>query len=305
MNIRRIFSLFFILHFISNSSLYAQSLNDLQGGVSWACVQFAVVPPYVCVKPVPPYVGVYVAYWQPVLVIETTKRPGDSVISSAVPGMSSMLQNATQSLISSATGGAVSSVSSGSSRNADDTNTQMNEAHVIGFPWEEAFNAMVTTQCPTSMEVNNTGVIYLSELDSIEWRLGLMESMNPKSLLSAALGPVCSAAGVLTSDLCMGYWGPTYPRRGYMTHQSDVVGSAADSFRAASIAGIVPQTPHVIIRPLLWQPNPQTDKFQQLYPNPGMCMNIGENPMLWESGKTSLNGKYVWLYWKRKSCCIY
>ena len=82
---------------------------------------------------------------------------------------------------------------------------------------------MVASQCPTSIEVN-TGVIYLSELDSIEWRLGLMESMNPKSLASAALGPVCSAAGVFTSDLCMGYWGPTYPRRGYMTHQSEVVG---------------------------------------------------------------------------------
>ena len=304
MNIRQIFNLLCVFIFTGTLSVHAQSASDLQGGISWACVQFAVVPPYACVKPTPPYFGINVAYWEPVLLIETVKKPGDTV----VPGMStivgSSLQSASQGLMSSVTGMSVP-ITSGSSSNADDTNTQMNEAHVYGFPWEEAFNAVQTTQCPMSTELNNTGVIYLSEADSIEWRLALLESMNPKSLLSSALGPVCSQAGAFTSDLCMGYWGPTYPRRGYMTHQSEVVGSAADSFRAASIAGIVPQTPHVIIRPLLWQPNPQADKLQELYPNPGMCMNIGENPMLWESGKTSLNGKYVWLYWKRKTCCIY
>jgi len=193
---------------------YAQSLSDLQGGISWACIQFAIVG--ACVKPTPPYVGISVGYWEPVLLIETVKRPGDTVI----PGMStvvgSSLQSASQGLMSGATGISVP-MSSGSSRNADDTNTQMNEAHVYGFPWEEAFNAIQTTQCPFSTELNNTGVIYLSELDSIEWRLGLMESMNPKSILSATLGPICSAASVFTSDLCMGYWGPTYPRRGYNT----------------------------------------------------------------------------------------
>ena len=278
-------------------------MSDLQGGVSWACVQFAVVPPYVCPKPTPPFVGVSVGYWEPVLIIETVKRPGDTVI----PGMSTLtssaLQSASQGLMSSVTGAAVP-MSSGSSRNSDDTNTQMNEVHIYGFPWEEAFNAIQTTQCPFSTELNNTGPIYFSEMDAEEWRLGLLESMNPKSVLSAALGPICSQAGAFSSDLCMSYWGPTYPRRGYMTHQSEVVGSAADSFRAASIAGIVPQTPHVVVRPLLWQPNPQTDKLQEIYPNPGMCMNIGENPLLWESGKTSLTGKYVWIYWKRKTCCL-
>ena len=112
----------------------------MQGGISWACVQYAVVPPYVCVKPAPPYVGVYVAYWQPVLVIETSKRPGDSVISSAVPGMSSILTKCYTIINVKCDRGFLSPMSSGSSRNADDTNTQMNEAHVIGFPWEAAFD---------------------------------------------------------------------------------------------------------------------------------------------------------------------
>lgn len=303
MNIRRIFNLISFFVVVNGISLHAQSASDLQGGISWACIQFAVVPPYVCPKPTPPFVGVTVGYWEPVLLIETVKRPGDTVI----PGMStitsSALQSASQGLMSSATGMSVP-MSSGSSSNADDTNTQMNEVHVYGFPWSAAFSAVQTTQCPFSPEVNTPGPVYFSEMDAEEWRLGLLESMNPKSILSQALGPICSQAGAFSSDLCMSYWGPTYPRRGYMTHQSEVVGSAADSFRAASIAGIMPQTPHVVVRPLLWQPNPQTDKLQEIYPNPGMCMNIGENPMLWESGKTSLTGKYVWIYWRRKTCCL-
>ena len=179
--------------------LHAQSASDLQGGISWACVQFAVVPPYACVKPTPPYFGINVAYWEPVLLIETVKKPGDTVI---VPGMStvmgSMLQSASQGLMSSVTGIAVP-ISSGSSRNADDTNTQMNEATFMVSLGKKLSMQYGLSQCPMSIEVNNTGVIYLSEADSIEWRLGLMEAMNPKSLLSAALGPVCSQAGAFTS----------------------------------------------------------------------------------------------------------
>ena len=49
--------------FLGTSSVYAQSASDLQGGISWACIQYAVVPPYACYKPVPPYVGIAVAYW--------------------------------------------------------------------------------------------------------------------------------------------------------------------------------------------------------------------------------------------------
>ena len=307
MNTRQIFNMFILSLFLSITSVHAQSASDLQGGISWACIQYAVVPPYACYKPFPPYIGVNVAYWEPVLLIETVKKPGDSVIMSFIPGMSSTLQSATQSLMPG-----VSSLSSGSSRNADDTNTQMNETHVVGFPWGDAFSEAMAGagECPTSIEAN-TSVEYLSELDSIEWRLGLMEAMNPKSLASAAIGPMCAVAdsvamlNPITADMCMGYWGPTYPRRGFLTHQSEVVGSAADAFRGASIAGIIPQTPHVVLRPLLWQPNPTTDKLQEIWPNPGMCMNIGQNPMLWESGKTSITGKYVWIYWKRKTCCVW
>ena len=301
MNTRQIFNILMLSFFLGISSVYAQSASDLQGGISWACIQYAVVPPYACYKPVPPYVGIAVAYWEPVLLIETVKKPGDSIIMSFVPGMSSMLQSATQSLMPG-----VSSLSTGSSRNADDTNTQMNESHIIGFPFGDAFGAAMAGagECPESFEIN-TGLIYLSELDSEEWRIGLMEAMNPKSIASALLGPLCSQAGAFTSDLCMGYWGPTYPRRGFITHQSEVVGSAADAFRSTSIAGLLSLTPHIVVRPLLWQPDPTTDKIEQIWPNPGMCMNIGENPMLWESGKTSLTGKYVWVYWKRKSCCVY
>jgi len=269
--------------------------------VDWSCIQFEIVGP--CVKATPPYVGVKIRYWQPVLLTETVKKPGDVVISELKPVVGLALQSASQGLMSSVAGASVV-LSSSSSCNADNTNTQMNEVHVYGFPFEQVFNGMVSIQCPEQTEIND-GIVYLSELDSVEWRLGFMEAMNPKSVMSAALGPVCSGAGAFANDLCMGTWGAAYPRRGFMTHQSQPVGSAAASFRAVSIAGNMLQTPHIMIRPLLWQADPQTDKIQPLYPNPGMCLRIGENPLLWESGKTSIDGKYIWVYWKKKECCIF
>ena len=315
MNIRRIFSLLFIFIATINGSVDAEDINALQSMVDWSCIQFEIVGP--CFKATPPFAGVKVRYWQPVLLTETVKRPGDTVI----PGMSSVvgpaLKSASQGLMS--TTGVSVPLSSGSSCNADNTNNQMNEVHVYGFPFEQIFNGMVSMQCPEQTELND-GVIYLSELDSVEWRLGLMESMNPKSVMSESLGPICSVVGAAgnalnsfpvavsglpTNDLCMGSWGPTYPRTGFITHQSEPVGSAAASFRAVSIAGNFIQTPHVITRPLLWQADPQSDKLQPLWPHPGMCFNVGQNPLLWESGKTAINGKYIWVYWKKKECCIF
>ena len=312
MNIRRIFSLLLILIAVIHGPANAESVNALQSMVDWSCIQFEVVGP--CFKSIPPYVGIKIWYWQPVLMTETVKRPGDVVINEMSSVVGPVVRNAVQALMSTSV-----TLSSGSSCNADNTNIQMNEVHVYGFPFEQIFNGMVSMQCPEQTEVND-GVIYLSELDSAEWRLGLMESMNPKSAASAALGPICSAvgaagnalnstpiatSGVPTNDLCMGSWGPTYPRTGFITHHSDPVGSAAASFRAVSIAGNSLQTPHIITRPLLWQADPQSDKIQPLWPNPGMCFNVGQNPISWESGKTSINGKYVWVYWKKKECCIF
>ena len=124
--------------------------------------------------------------------------------------------------------------------------------------------------------------------------------------MSNALNSVpIAVSGVPSNDLCMGFWGPTYPRRGFLTHQSEPVGSAADSFREVSIAGILSGSPHIVTRPLFWQADPQSDKIQPLWPNPGMCLNIGQDPLLWESGKTAIDGKYLWVYWKKKECCIY
>lgn len=302
MNIRRIFNISVFLFVLSFPSFgIAESVTSLQGLVDWSCIQFQYIGP--CVKPTPPYVGVKVRYWQPVLLIETVKKPGDVTIDEFKSIVGPMLQSATSSLMSSATGVGVMPTSS-QTCNSDDTNTQMNETHVYGFPFEQAFNAMVATQCPDQTEMNQ-GVVYLSELDSIEWRMGFMEAMNPKSMASAALGPICAGVGAFANDLCMGSWGPTYPRRGFMTHHSEVVGSAAASYRAVNIAGLQLSTPHIVTHPLAWQANPQTDKIQPLSPHQGSCIKIGALPLEWESGKTSVNGKYLWVYWKKKECCIF
>ena len=300
MNILRIFNLLSLFLFLQISVSHAAvSVVSLQSKVDWSCVQFKITG--VCVKAIYPYVGVRVSYNQPVLLVETVKKPGDSAITEYQPIVSSMT-SAGGGLMSTA-GGAISSGSSSTS-NTDDTHTQFNEAHVYGFPFEQAFNSMVSSQCPENVE-NNQGPDYVSELDAVEGREGNFEKMNPKSLMSEKIAPYCAVAGYVSDDMCMGTWGNTYPRRGFVTNQSEVVGSAVASFRAVSIAAIGSLTPHIVTHQLAWRTDLTSDKIQPLYPNSGRCMSVGENPALWESGKTSTNGQYIWVYWKKKSCCIY
>jgi hypothetical protein len=103
----------------------------------------------------------------------------------------------------------------------------------------------------------------------------------------------------------MGFWGATYPRRGFFTHQSEVVASAVAAVRAVSIASLLGSTSHIVLETTGFIPSFESDKLELIYPNPSGCIKIGQNPISWESGKLSLSGKYLWVYWRRRICCIY
>ena len=119
MNILRIFNLLSLFLFLQISVSHAAvSVVSLQSKVDWSCVQFKITG--VCVKAIYPYVGVRVSYNQPVLLVETVKKPGDSAITEYQPIVSSMT-SAGGGLMSTA-GGAISSGSSSTS-NTDDTHT--------------------------------------------------------------------------------------------------------------------------------------------------------------------------------------
>jgi len=299
---KKAFSLILLFFFILVGRSSALELSDISGMISLDCIDFRVIG--VCVKPPPYYVGIVIMYWEPALLIETVKKPGDTIIGSLVPVVSSLTQEAASSLLSRVTGLAVPISGGSSSSKITGTTLQFNETHVYEFPFRDQIMSSIDSQCPDKLPAGSF-IKYLSELDALEWRIGLLEAMHPKSIASAASGLTCAATGAFLDDLCMGFWGATYPRRGFFTHQSEVVASAAAAVRAVSISGLLGSTAHVVLEQIGFFPSFESDKLELIYPKSSGCIKIGQNPATWESGKLSSSGKYLWVYWRRRICCIY
>lgn len=294
MKYNKVFSLFLALFFAAPIHGASVGIDRLfQPAAMLKCVSFEIRG--TCVKwvgpiPVP---GIEIVHWRPELIVETVKMPGDSllpVIGEAVGGMS---RNALRAI----TGAVVTSGSSTMPR----SNYQFSEAHVYDYPFKNWLTAFLPLWCEGDIaDFGSAGFIkYLSETDALEWRFGVLETAaHPEIALNVScLMPV-------RNPLCMGYWGPIYPRTGGLVHQSEVVGSAANAFRAVSNTSLFGRNNHrVRITPIWWRPSTD-DKLQMFYPKVTGCISIGENPVAWEGGKTSPSGKYLWLYWRQVSCCL-
>lgn len=269
--------------------------------IDWNCLDLKVIG--TCVGPfgIP---GIVIMYWEPDLLIETVKQPGDTVIGSLQPGLLRLTAQAVKDFAKGISGSSVPVSSGSGSSKIEETNLQFNEAHVYEFPFKDEIMMSMGMTCPDKLPTGSF-IKYLSELDSIEWRIGVLETANPKSIASAASGSACAAIGSFTGDLCMGYWGATYPRRGFVAHQSQVVGSAVATVRAVSIASGINISGHVVLEGTGFLPSFEYDKLQLIYPVVSECIKIGQNPASWESGKLSVSGKYLWLYWRRRICCVY
>jgi hypothetical protein len=44
--------------------------------------------------------------------------------------------------------------------------------------------------------------------------------------------------------------------------------------------------------------------MQLAFPKKTPCFNAGFPNALWEAGAVSLRGKYLWIAWVKKSCCV-
>jgi hypothetical protein len=263
----------------------------LAAKADWACVNFTAIG--VCRRNTPPYVGVKVRYWQPVLMVETVKHSGQSGIVEY------------RTLVESLTGMAAGKQGwAGASGQGDTTALQMNEVHVFGFPFTDAFSAAIEAPCEGPPDFGGT-LSYLSEQDASEWRTACSEKNNPLSRITETKGPLCERFGSMLPGLCVGTWGALYPRTGFVTHASEVVASAMTAFRAVDVASLKPQTPRRVISPILFWPDIRYDRMQLVSPVKGRCMAIGENPLFWEKGKRSKDGRYVWVYWRKKECCLF
>lgn len=289
----------FLILFLGKS--FAIDASDILGMINLNCIDLRVIG--VCMKP-PSIPGIIIMYWEPALLIETVKRPGDTIIESVKPIIADLTAQATKNLMSGLTGLAVPVSSGSNSSKLSGTNLQFNEAHVYEFPFRAELMAFMDLQCPDKLPTGSF-VKYLSELDAAEWRIGAIEVLHPKSIASAASGLTCAATGAFLDDLCMGSWGATYPRRGFVTHQSEVVASAITAVRAVSIASLLGSTVHVVLETTGFIPSFASDKLELIYPVPSGCIKIGQHPLTWESGKLSASGKYLWVYWRRRICCVF
>ena len=297
---KKVLSILLLSMFFFSTKASAFEINDISGRLDLSCIDLKVIG--VCVKP-PGIPGIIIMYWEPALLIETVKQPGDTIISPLKPLIRDYAAQGIEKLMQAATGLKVPVSGGSSASKLDGTNLQFNEAHVYEFPFRDQIMSFIDMECPDKLPTGSF-IKYLSELDSLEWRIAVAETLGPKSMALAA-GALSCAAGTLSNDLCMGSWGAVYPRTGFITHQSQVVGSAAAAVRAVSIAGISGQGVHVVLEHLGFMPSFETDKLELVYPNPSGCIKIGQNPATWESGKLSLTGKYLWVYWRRRICCIF
>ena len=299
MKYKKVFSiLLFFLFFIGKA--YALEMTDIFSMVDWSCVNFTVIG--VCVKP-PGIPALLIMFWDPTLLIETVKKPGDTIIEPLKTIISGATEEVTKNLASGLTGSSIPVSSGSGSSKISETNTQFNEVHIYEFPFRDQILEYIDMQCPDRLP-STSFVKYLSELDFLEWRVGMLEVLNPKSLISFESQYIGAGSGLCMGDLYMGFWGPTYPRRGFLTHQSEAVGSAAAVVRGVSIAALSGSPTHIVLEGIGFEPSFEADKLELIYPKQSGGIKIGQNPLTWESSTLSPTGKYLWVYWRMRICCV-
>jgi len=175
------------------------------------------------------------------------------------------------------------------------------EAIRMNFPgrklcnWEEA----------NSFELN-----YVSEIDSVNWRTGLIDYLMPQFwggaianvLQICPLSTIVTPIQNLTSEICMGTWGVTYPRVGFSSVNSEALASAIAAWRTTRIVN------NPVGRVVLMSKNLSKDVRLQLgYPQfatPNNCFPAGTPQPYWDN-LTALKGErgFIWVIWEKVCCC--
>jgi hypothetical protein len=171
--------------------------------------------------------------------------------------------------------------------NLGEWNLQYSESHIVEYPIQlaMALHAIPLPPqywCLDQMQYGfGLTINYLSEHDGGAWRTNTL----PEEFGSR-----------------IGVWAPLAPRNGFCIHYSPAVASGVFGYRGAHIAWIPGL--HVVLKPLWFALDPGDDRMQLAIPVVKECLEIGSNPLLWDHGNVSLDGKYLWLYWHRVRCCV-
>ena len=236
---------------------------------NWAsCLDFHILGP--CVDPVTRTPGVRVSYRLPHLLLDTVKIPGDSTISE--------LGTVLQSALLVPGGGALG--------NTGEWHLQYSESHIVEWPMREAMalKAIPIPErfwCVSQMQYGSLAPHYFSEFDALMWRRNALPEEFPWSI---------------------GVWAPLTPRTGHCIHYSPSVASGVVGFRGTHIASL--PGVHLVLAPLWFPLDLGDDKMQLAVPVVRECINIGQHPLSWDHGVGARDGKYLWVYWHRVSCCV-
>jgi hypothetical protein len=253
-------------------SAQALDFSDLSTVVNLRCVSFTVLGPCYCNLYTP---CLLVQYWEPGWLVETVKIPGTTSLDSVAP----LMQSVFQALGVPPFGGGGAGNATGSGH----TNLQYNEAHVVTFP--QMFGGPCTG---CSGGQSSLTVHYASEVDPL-WR--------------TATGPPGWRDLLGLGQL--GVWAPLYPRGGKAIHSSEPVGSGIAAARAMDIAyrptGSATSPEYRVV---LEQTRGTSRCCQLGLPRVTDCMPVGTNPARWERRTVSANGTYLWLFWRRRTCCV-
>jgi hypothetical protein len=139
-----------------------------------ACVTWAITGVCLCAPFTP---CVTVEYWEPAFLIETTKAPGDTIVS----GLGDALKTALAAAGVPALGGGAGNATGGGH-----TNLQYGEAHIWAYP------QLLGGPCTACAPSGGVTLHYASELDSASWRTAVAVQAPSTSLRRSAYGRPCS-----------------------------------------------------------------------------------------------------------------
>lgn len=241
-----------------------------------ACLRLAVVG--VC------EFGIRIVYWAPTALIETTPQCGVTAVPVLAP------QVAKACAVPCGVLGMFGSSMRPSSARLD---TNYAETHVFEYPFDPTLVSDVADLLCFLPHTPLPRVVYLSEVDLVQWHTGFLDLADPRTWSA----PGCAAARTV-GTACMGAWGPIFPRTGWLNHPSKLAHSAGLAYRALHLArerGLY----HGGMTP--W------DSLQMAFPTVSRCFQIGEPPVLWESGldlPANQPQHFLWVYWRFVTCCI-
>lgn len=268
-------------------------VQDVMGSINLECIQYKILGP--C--PVTPLQAthVLVSYYDPVVMIETSPRTGESILASGafdVLGGASGTGSKVLGLISSSVLGGSGTWSAGggagTAHASGNSNLHFREARVYTIP------SIVGSTCGLCSQASNQFTVhYLSDADVL-WRFS-----QPR----LSLEPPLPGTGP------MGVWGKLNPRVGFLSHGSHHVAGAASAIRAAWIAfdpagsTALPPDPRLVIQPSTVQPR----CWQVGYPKrfeglPNACYPPGAHPAYWDRGLQSPDSAMLHFLYALKTC---